>query len=63
MQSTMLLILFLVVVFVPGLLMLGLGSIGTGVERPSEDPDSRTRAYPATGELPEILRRPLRARL
>jgi hypothetical protein len=63
MQSTLMLILFLVVVFVPGILLLGLGSVGTGVDRPSEGPDSRTRAYPQSGELPEILRRPLRARL
>jgi hypothetical protein len=62
-QSTMLLILFLVVLFVPGLLLLGLGSKGSGVDRASEDSDSRTRAYPQSGELPEILRRPLRARL
>jgi hypothetical protein len=59
----MMLILFLVVLFVPGLLLLGLGRSGTGVDRASEDGDSRTRAYPQTGELPEILRRPLRARL
>jgi hypothetical protein len=57
------LILFLVVLFVPGLLLLGLGSRGTGVDRASEDSDTRTRAYPQTGELPDILRRPLRARL
>jgi hypothetical protein len=55
-------ILFLVVLFVPGLLLLGLGSVGTGVERPSDDSDSPTRSAPS-GELPEILRRPLRARL
>ena len=59
----MMLILFLVVLFVPGLLLLGLGSTGSGVDRPSDGGDSRTRAYPQTGELPEILRRPLRARL
>jgi hypothetical protein len=61
-QSTLMMILFLVVVFVPGFLLLGLGSIGTGVDRPPEDPESRERAYPQSGELPEILRRPLRAR-
>jgi hypothetical protein len=61
--STMMLILFLVVLFVPGLVLLGLGSTRTGGGRPSEDSDSRTRAYPERGELPEILRRPLRARL
>jgi hypothetical protein len=54
------LILFLVVLFIPGLLMLGLGSVGTGVNRASDDSEPRTRPQPETGELPEILRRPLR---
>ncbi len=61
-MSTLMLILFLVVVLVPGLLWLGLGSADTGVERPSDERGPRRRTFPESGELPEILRRPLRAR-
>ncbi|HWE34436.1 MAG TPA: hypothetical protein VG410_13175 [Solirubrobacteraceae bacterium] len=57
-MSTLMLILFLVVVLVPGVLMLGLGRDNAG-----DDREPRSRPRPQSGELPEILRRPLRARL
>jgi hypothetical protein len=57
------LILLLVVLLVPGLILLALGSVGYGSDRPG-GPDRRSDRVqqPATGELPELLRRPLRAR-
>ena len=62
-MSTLMLILFLVVVLVPGLVWLGLGSVRTDADGSSDESRSRPRTYPQPGELPEILRRPLRARL
>ena len=62
MQATLVLILFLVVVFIPGLVLLALGSAGYGRNRLSDDDEPR-RVTPLAepGELPELLRRPLRA--
>jgi hypothetical protein len=53
---TGILILMLVVIFVPGIVLL---AIGGREERPSGDPD-RVPPAGAEGELPELLRRPLR---
>jgi hypothetical protein len=46
----------LVVIFVPGIVLL---AIGGRDEHPSGDPD-RVPPAGAEGELPELLRRPLR---
>jgi hypothetical protein len=53
-------ILLLVVLFVPGLILLALGSAGAGADRPHEQRPGRVKAE--SGELPELLRRPLRPR-
>jgi hypothetical protein len=62
MQSTLVLILFLVVVFIPIVVLLALGSAGYGRGDHSDDVEPRRdRPYAQPGELPELLRRPLRA--
>jgi hypothetical protein len=62
MQSTLVLILFLVVVFIPGVVLLALGSVGYGRGRQDDDEQPRPdKPYAQPGELPELLRRPLRA--
>jgi hypothetical protein len=63
MASSLMFILLLVVLFVPWLL-LALGSDGYTVRRPGEEDSGPQRVPPsAAGELPELLRRPLRARV
>ncbi len=62
MQSTLIVILFLVVVFIPIVVLLALGSVGYGSSRPGDEEQPRgDRPYAQPGELPELLRRPLRA--
>ena len=62
MQSTLIVILFLVVVFIPGVVLLAIGSVGYGRNRLSDyDEPRRVTPRPEPGELPELLRRPLRA--
>jgi hypothetical protein len=55
-------ILLLVVLFVPGLILLALGSVGYHADRPDEHRSRSGRIQADSGELPELLRRPLRAR-
>ena len=56
-------ILLLVVILVPGVILLALGGVGYGSDRPGGPEGRSDRAQPLpSGELPELLRRPLRAR-
>jgi hypothetical protein len=62
MAPGLMLILLLVVLLVPGLIMLAVGSRGYTARRAGEDGPDADRAKAVPGELPELLRRPLRAR-